>query len=115
MPHIAIISFMAGGIASSKESKMTIPEVQLETWSHQGPTPGAAAARSAIYTALGSTVKARGLEGKKFDTYLQGSYRSDTNIRGESDVDVVVELESTFSHDTAQLSPSEKAMFHRKY
>lgn len=35
-------------------------------------------------------------QGVSYDIYLQGSYKNDTNIRGESDVDVVVELTSTF-------------------
>lgn len=94
---------------------MTIPEAQLETWSHQGPTLGAAATRQAVYTALGSTVKARGLEGKNFDVYLQGSYRNDTNIRGESDVDVVVELQTTFRSDISRLTTGERVTFAKKY
>ena len=40
--------------------------------------------------------------------YLQGSYRNDTNIRGDSDVDVVLELTSSFQHDTDLLSPYDR-------
>ena len=43
-----------------------------------------------------------------YDFYLQGSYRNDTNIRGDSDVDVVLELNSAFKHDTSSLSPYDK-------
>ena len=32
----------------------------------------------------------------RYEVYLQGSYKNDTNIRGDSDVDVVVQLNSTF-------------------
>ena len=42
------------------------------------------------------------------DFYLQGSYRNDTNIRGDSDVDVVLEMTSTFEHDTSSLSQYEQ-------
>ena len=42
--------------------------------------------------------------------YLQGSYRNDTNIRGDSDVDVVLELTSAFRHDTSALSQYEQGL-----
>lgn len=35
--------------------------------------------------------------------YLQGSYRNATNIYGDSDVDIVVELETTFNYDVSSL------------
>src|SRR5690606_24503050 len=41
-------------------------------------------------------------EGVKFDVYLQGSFKNDTNVRGESDVDVVVELTSVFYNNLNQ-------------
>ena len=40
-------------------------------------------------------------------SYLQGSYRNDTNIRGDSDVDLVLELNSVFKHDASVLSEYE--------
>ena len=44
------------------------------------------------------------------DFYLQGSYRNDTNIRGDSDVDVVLELTSTVRYDTSSLSQYEQGL-----
>ena len=44
-----------------------------------------------------------------YDFYLQGSYRNHTNIRGDSDVDVVLELTSAFHYDASLLSPSEQS------
>lgn len=38
----------------------------------------------------------------KYSPYLQGSYANDTNIRGNSDVDVVVEMTSSFYSDLAE-------------
>jgi len=35
-------------------------------------------------------------DGIDFEVYLQGSYKNDTNIRGDSDVDVTAQLNSTF-------------------
>ena len=44
-----------------------------------------------------------------YDFYLQGSYQNDTNIRGNSDVDVVLELTSAFHHDKSALSQQQQA------
>jgi hypothetical protein len=40
-----------------------------------------------------------------YEVYLQGSYKNDTNIRGDSDVDIVAQLNSTFY---SNLSEDEK-------
>ena len=42
--------------------------------------------------------------------YLQGSYRNDTNIRGDSDVDVVLEMTSSFDHDASALAEYDQRM-----
>ena len=47
-----------------------------------------------------------------YDIYLQGSYQNDTNISGDSDVDVMLELKSTFYHDME--AGGEKACQERK-
>lgn len=73
---------------------MGIPETQLETWSHQGASVTAKATADSIKNAL--TSYANWPEGVKFDVYLQGSYKNDTNIRGDSDVDVVAQLNTCF-------------------
>ncbi|NQX10365.1 nucleotidyltransferase [Microbacteriaceae bacterium VKM Ac-2855] len=43
-----------------------------------------------------------------YKVFLQGSYANDTNTRGDSDVDVVVMMTSTFMPDTSQLGATEK-------
>ena len=74
---------------------MAIPESQLETWTGQGAASGSATTYQAVRQAIFSH---SALTGRNLDVYLQGSYRNDTNIRGDSDVDVVVECrESQFS------------------
>ena len=50
-----------------------------------------------------------------YDVYLQGSYANSTNITGDSDVDVVIELISIFSYDINQLTEEEKSDFHSYY
>lgn len=44
----------------------------------------------------------------KYSVYLQGSYSNSTNIRYDSDVDIVVQLNSVFSYDDTQLTSGEK-------
>ena len=67
---------------------MAIPEQQLETWSHQGATVGSASTHNSIRVAL---ARYSWPEGMNYDAYLQGSYRNYTNIRANSDVDLVIE------------------------
>lgn len=91
---------------------MTIPRTQLETWSHQGATVTAQSTHESIRNAL---KKHKWPLGVKYNDYLQGSYRNATNIRGDSDVDLVVELTSSFQHDLSALSSSEQQRFHADY
>ncbi len=75
---------------------MTISESQLETWSHQGGVDAAQNTHTAIRNALKDYSWKSGVI---YDDYLQGSYRNTTNIYGNSDVDLSVELTSTFYHN----------------
>ncbi|MBM4056236.1 MAG: nucleotidyltransferase [Planctomycetes bacterium] len=73
---------------------MAISESQLETWSHQGAITTAKATADSIKNALNTYNNWS--DGIDFEVYLQGSYKNDTNIRGDSDVDVVAQLNSAF-------------------
>jgi predicted nucleotidyltransferase len=50
-----------------------------------------------------------------YDVYLQGSYANSTNIKIDSDVDVVIELKTIFSYDLDNLTLDEKQEFHSVY
>ncbi len=94
---------------------MAIPLSQLETWSHQGPIISSKATHESIRNALKheeSPIKDRINRGS-IKVYLQGSYRNDTNIRADSDVDVIVELTTTFGHNSEEL-PSEQEQIHEQ-
>lgn len=84
---------------------MSIPESQLEDWTHQGAVKTAKLTHESVSNALSEYEFP---EDAEYDPYLQGSYRNTTNIRGDSDVDLVVELTSTFYKDISRLSESEK-------
>ena len=79
---------------------MSIVSSQLETWA----TPGAVVSAQATHTLIRNALSSyKWPVGVTYDDYLQGSYRNHTNIRGDSDVDLVVELTSVFwSNLTAQ-------------
>lgn len=79
---------------------MAIPERQLETWSHQGATASANAIYNRIRAALKNDAT---LSTRDFDVFLQGSYRNSTNIRGDSDVDVVAMLTETYMPNYSEL------------
>ena len=72
---------------------MAIPKEQLETWSHQGATVGSANTHKSIRYALDQHSWP---EGMNYEAYLQGSYPNYTNIRGNSDVDLVIESSNVF-------------------
>ena len=84
---------------------MPIPESQLGRWSNHGAQDSSKRTHEAIRRVLGAYQWPHGMT---YDFYLQGSYRNDTNIRGDSDVDVVLELTSSFKYDTNSLSQYEQ-------
>jgi hypothetical protein len=92
---------------------MPIPESQLETWSHQGSVQQSSSTYQLIRNALMD--EEAGYADKSFDVFLQGSYGNDTNIYSESDVDVVICLDSIFRQDIAELSDQSKQLFNSQY
>ena len=86
---------------------MPIPESQLETWSHQGAVTTAKQTHESIRNALNSHKWPTGVN---FEVYLQGSYKNTTNIRGDSDVDIVAQLYSTFESDLSELTDSQQIL-----
>ena len=75
---------------------MGISETQLETWSGQGSVTNSANTYASIRTGLSSHTWPKEM---CYEVYLQGSYANTTNIRGDSDVDVVVESNSIYYSD----------------
>ena len=86
---------------------MSIPESQLERWSHQGAVTTAKRTHESIRNALDPHTWPTGV---KYEVYLQGSYKNTTNIRGDSDVDVVAQLDSTFQSDLSGLTDYQKIL-----
>jgi hypothetical protein len=88
---------------------MAIPDSQFETWSHQGATVSSTATYRSIQAALSASSSL--IRDKDFEVYLQGSYKNDTNIRGDSDVDVVIQLNSQFFRDISSLPVGQQQLY----
>ena len=88
---------------------MGIPESQLEAWSHQGSIKQSSETYATVKKAL--QAEDAKFAAKDFEVFLQGSYGNDTNIYAESDVDVVIRLDSTYYYDTSLLNPVDLQQF----
>lgn len=91
---------------------MGISSNQIETWSHVGSVTCSTKTYDSVKACIDSH---KFPDGVKYTPYLQGSYGNTTNIRGESDVDIVIELYSCFQPDISKLQETDKQIFHKKY
>ncbi|MCB1449147.1 MAG: nucleotidyltransferase [Nitratireductor sp.] len=88
---------------------MAIPEAQLETWSKTGAGVGSKETYAAVRTVLEH--KDAPFKKRSPKVFLQGSYGNDTNIWAESDVDVVIRMDSVFYYDISSLPDYEQIEF----
>jgi hypothetical protein len=92
---------------------MAIPESQLDTWAKQGSVQQSSTTYNIIKNALES--HSTPYADKSYKVFLQGSYGNDTNIYAESDVDIVIKLESTFQQDLTRLNEGQRLAFNKAY
>jgi hypothetical protein len=88
---------------------LPLSESQLEIWSHQGATAIAEDTNTGVHNALKAVTS--GVRSRDVEVYLQGSYRNTTNIRGESDVDIIVQLNDVYYRDLYLLTEAEKGLY----
>lgn len=92
---------------------MAISEAQLDTWAAQGKT--------GQFTETYQSVRKNLLDKSapypvgSCDAFLQGSYGNDTNVYGDSDVDIVLKHTKTFGQDLSALSTTALAAYHTMY
>lgn len=91
---------------------MATSESQLITWSHQGAIQTSASTYESVKKCIESI---NWNSDVGYDVYLQGSYKNSTNIRGNSDVDIIVELSSVFYSNKQNLPPEQLAEFDNYY
>ncbi len=87
---------------------MPIPESQLETWAKYQSTDKAKYTHEVIRKAIRKYNYSRNYD---FKDYLQGSYASDTNIYADTDVDIVVQLNSEFQSNISNLIPEQRETY----
>ena len=93
---------LVGSLPVTLEPKdMSIPESTLSSWSHHRAATAFKQAHVPIREAL---VSYKGLSQFKYEVFLQGSYKNDTNLGGDSDVDVVVRLNTKLKPRVADLT-----------
>lgn len=85
---------------------MAVSEAQLEIWSHQGSEAQSAATYQTVRNVLNDSNSP--YYPKSFEIFLQGSYGNKTNIYADSDVDIVIRLDSIYYSDTRNLSAADK-------
>lgn len=88
---------------------MTISETQLTTWS---TLPSSKQHRDTYASIRGVLLDSRApYHGRSKDVYLQGSYGNDTNVYADSDVDIVICSDASFSYDLDHILDIEKRAF----
>lgn len=87
---------------------MPFSETQLTTWAGQGAIASSATTYNSIKTCIDSISWNSDIN---YEIYLQGSYKNSTNIRANSDIDVVVEFKSVFYSNKHLLKPEELKEF----
>ena len=92
---------------------MSIPESQLDTWSHQGSIKQSCDTYDTVKRSLEADDTK--YADKSCEVFLQGSYGNDTNIYAESDVDVVIRTDSIYYYDTSALNPQELQTFNTSF
>ena len=88
---------------------MAIPENQLDTWSAQGSVTQSKNTYATVKGALQDT--GAPYSSKSYNIFLQGSYCNDTNVYADSDVDVVMMLDSVYYTDLDHLSAEDRALY----
>ena len=91
---------------------MVIPEPDLNRWSNHGPQASSIQTHEAIRAALESYSWP---EHVTYDFFLQGSYSNDTNIRGDSDVDVILKFNHCFHYDWSRLDSCDQAELEKTF
>lgn len=90
---------------------MGIPEEDLTTMASIGAQTTSKETYATVKLAL--EAQGTGFAAMNYNVFLQGSYGNDTNIRKESDVDVVIRLDAIFTYDLSLLPPEQKLAFER--
>jgi hypothetical protein len=90
---------------------VAIPEAQLNTWTNLGSVQQSSTTYQSIKKVLEQSNSP--YASRNVDSFLQGSYCNDTNIHGDSDVDIVLRTKALFYYNIDALPEVQKAEFRR--
>src|SRR4051794_21746404 len=85
---------------------MASTSTEHSAWTAAGSNAAAQATYASVKQALADLIRLRDLE-----VFLQGSYANSTNIRADSDVDIVVMTHRAFQSSVLRLSARGKAQW----
>ena len=91
---------------------MAIPEAQLDTWD----ALGAVKQSKETYASVKGVLEDRKApyNAHRYDPpFLQGSYGNDTNVFRDSDVDVVMKLDTIYHRDISRLSADDLTLYNK--
>ncbi|QHS63527.1 nucleotidyltransferase domain-containing protein [Chitinophaga agri] len=91
---------------------MNITENQLIAWSRPVSDSEDAMCQRAI-TQITEALRAK--FGTKVSIFLQGSYRNNTNVRKNSDVDIVMRFDDAFYSDLVRLNAADAAIYNARH
>lgn len=91
---------------------MPIPDRQISNWSGQADSTLPGWTHAVLHDALDN---AKLLEDLGVEIFVQGSYANGTNVRKDSDVDLVVQLKLPLEEDVDRLNPEETELFYQHY
>jgi hypothetical protein len=91
---------------------MALSEQQLINWSKPISTSEDQKCKNALSQV---SEVLRNKFGSKISIFLQGSYRNNTNVKLDSDVDIVIRYDNVFRYDIGSLSEEQIKVFHETY
>lgn len=91
---------------------MTIDPDQIQSWSERPGSFLPSWTRGVLSDALRRSGR---LDQRRYEIVVQGSYANETNIRGDSDVDLIVEMKMPFEEQIEQLNGAERVRFEERY
>jgi hypothetical protein len=92
---------------------VAIPEQQLETWTGLGSVQQSASTYQTIKGVIENSDAP--YAGKQVKSFLQGSYCNDTNIYGDSDVDIVLRTRALFHYNIQSLPEPQNSLFKQEH
>jgi hypothetical protein len=91
---------------------VTLSREDIEKWSERPPSFFPEWTKNVLEGALADAPQLRKCS---FETYVQGSYANETNIRANSDVDLVVQMQLPFEEELQNLDGAGRNRFWEKY